>query len=215
MALGLSGSAWAGQDNTNQAPKELRLELNLIDGSRTIGVPTIESVPIQTSYAKMDVPLKQVLAIKVDENRETASIDLCNGDKLKGVVSLAPIKLRTIFGDMAISIEHVRDSRILLTRPPHSPTPVRVLTVSDAAGAEANSCSMVIGCLSKKRIPINATASGQACGIGSLRRCGRARCLRCPRGRRWCARFSGCGHGRGRRGSDFPSPCAGGFRRQC
>ena len=62
MALGLSGSAWAGQDNTNQAPKELRLELNLIDGSRTIGVPTIESVPIQTSYPKMDVPLKQVLA---------------------------------------------------------------------------------------------------------------------------------------------------------
>ena len=89
----------------------------------------------------MDVPLKQVLAIKVDENRETASIDLCNGDKLKGVVSLAPIKLRTIFGDMAISIEHVRDSRILLTRPPHSPTPVPVLTVSGAAGAKANSCS--------------------------------------------------------------------------
>ena len=65
VALGLSGSAWVGQDNTNQAPKELRLELNLIDGSRTIGVPTIESVLIQTSYAKMDVPLKQVLAIKV------------------------------------------------------------------------------------------------------------------------------------------------------
>ncbi len=117
VALGLSGSARAGQDNTNQAPKELRLELKLIDGSRTIGVPTIESVPIQTSYAKMDVPLKQVLAIKVDENRETASIDLCNGDKLTGVVSLAPIKLRTIFGDVAISIEHVREFRVLLTRP--------------------------------------------------------------------------------------------------
>jgi hypothetical protein len=36
VALGLSGSARAGQDNTNQAPKELRLELKLIDGSRTI-----------------------------------------------------------------------------------------------------------------------------------------------------------------------------------
>ena len=144
MALGLSGSAWAGQDNTNQAPKELRLELNLIDGSRIIGVPTIESVPIQTSNAKMDVPLKQVLAIKVDENRETASIDLCNGDKLKGVVSLAPIKLRTIFGDAAISFEHVREFRVLLTSPPHSLTPVRVLTVSNAAGAEAISCSRVL-----------------------------------------------------------------------
>jgi hypothetical protein len=87
----------------------------------------------------MDVPLKQVLAIKVDENRETASIDLCNGDKLTGVVSLAPIKLRTIFGDVAISIEHVREFRVLLTRPPHSPAPVRVLTVPGAAGAKANS----------------------------------------------------------------------------
>ncbi len=38
VALGLSGSAWAGQDNTNPAPQELRLELNLVDGSRIIGV---------------------------------------------------------------------------------------------------------------------------------------------------------------------------------
>ncbi len=102
VALCLSGSAWSGQDNTNQAPQELRLELNLIDGSRIIGVPTIESVPIHTSYAKMVVPLKQVLVIKVDENHETASLDLRNGDKLKGVINMAPIKLETLFGKVSV-----------------------------------------------------------------------------------------------------------------
>ena len=66
LGWGLGGRAWAGQPNTNQAPQELRFELNLIDGSRMIGIPTIESVPIQTSYAKMAVPLKQILTIKID-----------------------------------------------------------------------------------------------------------------------------------------------------
>ena len=113
VALGLSGSAWAGQDNTNQAPQELRVELNLMDGSRIIGVPTIESVPIQTSYAKMVVPLKQVLAIKVDENHETASLDLRNGDKLKGVITMEPIKLEAVFGTVAIGVEHIRELRVV------------------------------------------------------------------------------------------------------
>jgi hypothetical protein len=114
MVLGLSGSAWAAQDKTNQAPQELRVELNLMDGSRIIGVPTIESVPIQTSYAKMVVPLKQVLAIKVDENHETASLDLRNGDKLKGVINMEPIKLETLFGKVSVGIEHIMDCRVLL-----------------------------------------------------------------------------------------------------
>ncbi len=113
--MALAGRSWAGSDRTNDASQQLRFELVLMDGSRIFGVPGIQSVPVETSYAKMDVPLKQVLAIKVDENHETASLDLRNGDKLKGVVGLAPIKLRTIFGDVVIGIEHVREFRVLST----------------------------------------------------------------------------------------------------
>jgi hypothetical protein len=112
--MSLGGWAWAGLDNTNQAPEEIRLELNLLDGSRIIGVPSIESVPVQTSYAKMDVPLGQLINIKIGEDHETASLDLRNGDKLKGVINLEPISLETAFGRVSVGVEHIREIRVAM-----------------------------------------------------------------------------------------------------
>ena len=37
--------------------KPLRLAMDLVDGSHIIGVPEIKSITVQTSYAKMDIPL--------------------------------------------------------------------------------------------------------------------------------------------------------------
>jgi hypothetical protein len=114
VALALSATAWAGPSLTNQAPSELRLELNLSDGSRLIGLPAIEAVPVQTSYAKMVIPLKQVLSIKVDENHETASLELRNGDKVKGVINRDPLLLETRFGKVSVGVEHIMNCRVIL-----------------------------------------------------------------------------------------------------
>jgi hypothetical protein len=65
-------------------------------------------VPVQTSYAKMNIPLKQIVKIKIDDDHETASFELQNGDMLKGVLDLGPIKLETIFGEVSVRIEHIR-----------------------------------------------------------------------------------------------------------
>lgn len=50
-ALLFLDTASAGEDK--KAEPQLRLEVDLVDGSHIIGVPGIESVPVQTSYAKM------------------------------------------------------------------------------------------------------------------------------------------------------------------
>lgn len=105
MTMALTGTAWSGQDRPD---RQVRLELNLADGSRLVGTPEIESLPVQTSYAKMDIPLQQILAIKMEDNHETAAFDLKNGDKLKGVLTLGPIKLETVFGKVSIGIEHIK-----------------------------------------------------------------------------------------------------------
>lgn len=110
-AMSLAGTAWAGRDKVEP---QLRLELDLVDGSHVIGTPSIEAVPVQTPYAKMDVPLKQILTIWIEADHETASLDLRNGDKLKGVINLEPIKLETIFGRVSVGIEHIRDLRVVL-----------------------------------------------------------------------------------------------------
>ena len=100
------GSILAGED---KAGPNLRLELDLVDGSHIIGVPSIESMPVQTSYANMDIPLKEISTVRMDADHETASLDLRNGDKLKGVINLKPIDLETIFGKVSVGIEHIKE----------------------------------------------------------------------------------------------------------
>ena len=110
-AMALGGAARAGLDK--QEP-QLRLELDLADGSHIMGIPSIDSVPLQTSYAKMDIALKQILTIRIEEDHEKASMDLWNGDKLKGVITLEPIKLETLFGTVKIGVEHIKELRVVL-----------------------------------------------------------------------------------------------------
>jgi hypothetical protein len=110
LAASLVCAAWAGEEE--KAEPQLRLELDLVDGSRIIGVPGIESVPVQTSYAKMEIPLKELFAIRMAADHETASLDLRNGDRLKGVMILKPVKLKTVFGNVSIGVEHIRGLRV-------------------------------------------------------------------------------------------------------
>jgi hypothetical protein len=104
----------AGDENV---PKELplRLEVDLVDGSHLIGTPAIATVLVQTSYAKMDVPLTQIQSLKLGDDHETVTLDLLNGDKLTGVISLKPIELKTVFGTVAVGIEHIKQLDIVLS----------------------------------------------------------------------------------------------------
>ena len=63
--LSLVNTGWTEQAKTEP---ELRLSLDLVDGSRVIGVPSIKSVPVQTPYATMDIALKQIKSIKIEDD---------------------------------------------------------------------------------------------------------------------------------------------------
>jgi hypothetical protein len=110
VALGISSLCQARDD----AREPVQLELDLVDGSHIIGTAGLESVPLETSYAKMDVQLRQILAVSMGDDHETASLDLQNGDKLKGVITLEPIQLTTVFGNVAIPVQHIRELRVVL-----------------------------------------------------------------------------------------------------
>jgi Concanavalin A-like lectin/glucanases superfamily len=111
ISMVFAGALWAGQEKSEP---QLRLELDLVDGSRVIGTPSVASVPMRTSYARVDIPLNQILTMRVGSDHETASFDLQNGDQLKGVITLEPVKLETVFGSVAIGIEHIREIRVRL-----------------------------------------------------------------------------------------------------
>ena len=106
----VSQRVWSAELQTNEV---LTVILELVDGSRVIGTPGVDTVAVQTSYAKMSVPLKQILTIKMGEDHETAAISLQNGDMLKGVIGLGPMQIDTVFGKVSVGIEHVREFRIV------------------------------------------------------------------------------------------------------
>ncbi len=107
-AMALVSTVWASADSTNQAPAQIRLEFDLVDGSRIIGVPDIASVPVQTAYAKMDIPLGQISTIEIGEKSDAAVLEMQNGDKISVALNLAPMVLETIFGQVAVDVQHVR-----------------------------------------------------------------------------------------------------------
>jgi len=93
----------------------LRLAITLVDGSHIIGVPRIESIPVQTSYAKMDIPLTLVRSIKIGDDHEGASFELQNGDMIKGILSLKPLELETVFGSITVDVQHIATVSIIST----------------------------------------------------------------------------------------------------
>ena len=60
----------------------------------------------------MDIPLKQILSIKMDGDHETATVAMQNGDTIKGVLTLGPLKLTTVFGDISLGVAHIQSLRV-------------------------------------------------------------------------------------------------------
>jgi hypothetical protein len=110
--VNVSHRVWADELQTNEV---LTVILELSDGSRVVGTPGIESVPVQTPYAKINVPLNQILGIALEADHETASFELQNGDKLTGIVNLGPLPLSTLFGKVTIPVEHIRTVHVSLS----------------------------------------------------------------------------------------------------
>jgi hypothetical protein len=98
-ATALLGAAGAEPD---PAPATIQLTVELSDGCRLIGVPAQTSVPIISPIGKIDVPLAQVTTMTFQDDHEGITVALVNGDRLTGVQSLGELRMKTLFGDIAI-----------------------------------------------------------------------------------------------------------------
>ncbi len=109
-ALALSLPVWS-QSATNNPPLSLAVELT--DGSRLLGIPAIKSIRIQTPYAKFNIPLQQARSFRIDRDHEIASVELLNGDKLKGALILEQLELAAVFGKVAVEIGYISAIQVL------------------------------------------------------------------------------------------------------
>jgi hypothetical protein len=107
-ALLLAGPVLAAPDQVSEPEKQvLHLALDLVDGSHIVGVPKVDSVRFDTSFAKMQIPLKEITSIHLGDDHETALIRFKSGDNLNGVITFGPLRLRTLWGKSTIGWEHI------------------------------------------------------------------------------------------------------------
>lgn len=81
---------------------QLQLVVELRDGSRVIGVPSIESLPVRTSFAKVTLPLKQITTVEFGEDRQIAKVNCANGDIIQGSLDINAISLKTSFNTVSL-----------------------------------------------------------------------------------------------------------------
>jgi hypothetical protein len=96
---------------TNVTP--LRLAINLADGSRLIGVPDTAVLRVQTSYAKMEVPLDRISRVTIGTNREQIVFQMKNGDQLRGALLSKGLELKVIFGKVTVGADQIAGIDVL------------------------------------------------------------------------------------------------------
>jgi hypothetical protein len=89
----------------------MHLVLDLSDGSRIIGIPDIDGFKVTTQYAGLDVQFSQVRTVEFGANH-AAQLSLQNGDLLNGKLAITEIAVKTIFGQVTVSLANVRRMRV-------------------------------------------------------------------------------------------------------
>jgi len=93
--------------------RPLQLEVDILDGSRIVGTPSVDTVRIQTSHYEVDVPLERIISMTVEDDRKTIRLALRNGDEISGEASLEAIEVNTLFGDVTIGFADIKELRVI------------------------------------------------------------------------------------------------------
>lgn len=86
--------------------------LELADGMRIVGTPSLEKLKMTTQFADVDIELSRVRTIEFKGADRAAEINLQNGDLLKGKLAATEIALKTLFGPVVIPLEKVSMIRV-------------------------------------------------------------------------------------------------------
>jgi len=88
------------------AQSSLNVSVNLDDGSKIVGTPTMESLRLITSETKQMIPLRSILELTMKNGH--ATVKLRDGDLLAGNVNPSSFPIQTKFGLITLRIEYVQ-----------------------------------------------------------------------------------------------------------
>lgn len=107
MLLAAAVGATAAE-TADSSPPDVRLAIDLRDGSRLVGTPAASGLLLVTPYARLDIPFAHIRTASFDTAKETATVELRNGDSLSGVADVKAFSLDTSFGPATVDLALVR-----------------------------------------------------------------------------------------------------------
>jgi hypothetical protein len=97
-----AGSSGATPSEVELKVAPLRLAIDLVDGSRIIGVPSVATVSIQTAVGNISLPFAKTTSMTFQDDNESVVVTLVNNDRISGVHSLSRLRLTSLFGTVVI-----------------------------------------------------------------------------------------------------------------
>ncbi len=109
VALVVAGWCWlavqAGGAEGGGQP--VRVAVELLDGSRVVGIVQKESISIQNEIGRLQVSLRLVDQVRWKADREHVVVELPNGDRITGAIIPEVMQLETLFGEARIPMHHI------------------------------------------------------------------------------------------------------------
>ncbi len=105
-------SGTIGADEPPDEPAALRLDVELIDGSRILETTALPTIPIKTPYASVTVPLDLILTATFSDNSQSLSLELTDGSRVQGIPQLEALTVRLSFAVIELPIDQVSSVRI-------------------------------------------------------------------------------------------------------
>ena len=96
-----------GSDAPTQPETALQITVELRDGSRLVGTPSILSLSLRTSFAKLDLPLKLIESVEIVDENKTAKVHCTNGDIVQGTLLADAITINTAFDRVAVPVKSI------------------------------------------------------------------------------------------------------------
>ena len=100
----------AGAQEKQEPP---RLFFELRGGSKVSGFTDTSTLPVRTSYARMDVKIRIIDSIEFSDEQPNASLTLRNGDRLKGELALERLTIDAAFGEAGIAVDQIRHMAVV------------------------------------------------------------------------------------------------------
>ena len=102
----LALSCYAEEDKPVQQSDRQHV-VSLVDGTSLVCKPLIKSLPVKTSYADLEIPFEKLVNAVFDKEKKEATVKLANGDVIKGTVPLEKMKIKTLIGEVTISMADI------------------------------------------------------------------------------------------------------------